>query len=237
MTLKKMVFCLAAGMVFVGFPLQSVTFGQLGKRLSKKSDCATGSVASGEAGCCSAEGGGCCASEGGGCMGCGSVFEMGDGSSGAFPFTVLEPNAIYITVNLPEKSLDRPEEAVLTVNGDPTKSEGASRRFIVRDLEYGKEYEFKVAAVMKNRAGVELMQVETAKLRVGDMHAMTFKPVRRKADIEREEAEKAASGSEEDAEDEDSEEDAEEGSDDPGAEAEEVDASEPVAMAFPFSLD
>lgn len=235
MTDKKMLFSLAMGFILIGFPLHTVTYGQLGKRLSKKSDCATGSVATGEAGN-SAGGSGCCASEGcGGCSGCGTVLEMGDGALGGFPFTVIEPNAIYLTVNLPEKSLDRPEEAVITVNGDPTKTEGASRRYIVRDLEYGKEYEFKVAAIMKNRAGVELLQRETVKLKVGDMHTMTLKPVRRKADIEREEAEQAANQAVEDAESQG--EDLPEEPQSSGEEPEVVDAAEPVALAYPFSLD
>ena len=158
------------------------------------------------------------------------AFESTDGFGLGHPYMVLEPNALYLTVNVPEKNLDCPEDAIITVNGDPTASEGPSRRFIVRNLEPGKEYEFKVAAITKNRGGVELMQKEIVKLRVGDTHTMTMKPVRRKADIEREEAEQAAK-------------DAAEGADDSPSdfyddfEPEDIDASEPVVMVFPFSLE
>ena len=235
MTQKNKLTSIVGGLVLLLIPLQSVGYGQLGKRLSKKSDCATSSVASSEAGCCQSESAGCCQSECAGCCqaaggGCcnsvGMVFEIGGGSGFGYPYMVLEPNAIYLTVNVPEITLD----CILAVNGDPTARAGASRRFIVRNLEPGKEYEFKVAAITKNRGGVELMQKETVKLNVGDVHMMTMKPVRRKADIEREEAEQAAKDAAEgsgNAETEDYDD----------FEPEDIDASEPVAMAFPFSLD
>jgi uncharacterized protein (TIGR03000 family) len=220
MTPRKNLYSLAGGLVLLVIPFQSLALGKLGDRFGKKkNDCATGSVAPSAGGCCmDQEVGGSC----GACGECSSGGECGCASM------ILEPNAVYLTVNVPEITLDCPEDAVLTVNGDPTATKGASRSFIVRNLEPGKEYEFKLAAITKNRGGVELMQKETIKLQVGDMHTVTMKPVRRKADIERQEAEQAAQ-------------DAEEADDSAGDgyenEPEDIDAVEPVAMAFPFSLD
>lgn len=215
---KHTFFSLAGGLVLLLFPFQSLAFCKFGKRQAMK-DCATNAVAPGHAGSGDA---GCCMAEAAEC----SCVAEGDGNCWSM---ILEANAIYLTVNVPEISLDCPEDAVLTVNGDPTATKGASRRFIVRNLQPGKEYEFKIAAITKNRAGVELMQKETVKLEVGQMHTISLKPVRRKADIEKLEAEQAAKAAEE-SEEEYFEEESEGG-------PENVDAAEPVAMAFPFSIE
>ncbi|MBX3421666.1 MAG: TIGR03000 domain-containing protein [Pirellulaceae bacterium] len=93
---------------------------------------------------------------------------------------ILEANAIYLTVDVPEITLDCPTDAILTINGDKTASTGKSRRFIVRNLAPGEKYEFTVVAITTNRAGIELQQTQTFTLKTGDFKQIAMKPIKRK---------------------------------------------------------
>lgn len=137
--------------------VQDFAEAQLFKRFSRTRDCATGSVAS---------------------QGFGLAFEEGQ-------YQVIEPDAAYLTVNVPEVNLDT-SDAELIINGDPTVSVGPSRRFIVRDLEPEKDYEFQIVAITANRANVERMEVKTITLRAGDMQTLSLKPTRRRSLVEQE---------------------------------------------------
>ncbi len=92
-----------------------------------------------------------------------------DGSVGQ----ILEANAIYLTVNVPEK-------AILKVNGDPTISLGTTRYFVIKELDPKHEYKFVIVAETANAAGVAMEETKTVKLKVGAMETVTLKPVKRK---------------------------------------------------------
>jgi uncharacterized protein (TIGR03000 family) len=141
--------------------------------LPRRNDCATGSVAGG---------------------GGGMVFGEMQGFSDGTPYQVVEPNAAYLTINVPEVNLDN-TDAVVTINGDPTASVGPARRFIIRDMEIDKEYDFQIIAVTANRAGVERMEVKKITLRSGDMQSVSMHPKRRRSDVEQELAESQSDSS------------------------------------------
>ncbi len=86
---------------------------------------------------------------------------------------VIEANAIYLNVNVPEKAL-------LKVNGDPTISLGTTRYFVIKDLDPQHEYKFVIVAETANAAGVPMEETKTVKLRVGAIETVTLKPVKRK---------------------------------------------------------
>ncbi|MEZ6134539.1 MAG: hypothetical protein R3C53_06490 [Pirellulaceae bacterium] len=86
---------------------------------------------------------------------------------------IIEGDSIYLTVNVPEK-------AILTVNGDPTISTGPTRYFVVKGLDVEREYKFVIVAETANAAGVAMEQTETVKLKPGSSQVVTLKPVRRK---------------------------------------------------------
>lgn len=88
---------------------------------------------------------------------------------------VVEEDAIYLTVNVPEK-------AILKVNGDPTISVGPKRYFVIRNLEPGRSYKFKIVAETANAAGVAMEETKTVKLSAGSTGVVSLKPIRRKGD-------------------------------------------------------
>lgn len=86
---------------------------------------------------------------------------------------IIEANAIYLNVNVPEKAL-------LKVNGDPTISLGATRYFVIKDLDPQHEYKFVIVAETANAAGVRMEETKTVKLKVGAIETVTLKPIKRK---------------------------------------------------------
>jgi uncharacterized protein (TIGR03000 family) len=152
---------LTFGGFMVGLWLQGLAEAQLLKRFSPKNDCATGSVASQSFG-----------------------FPM-DGAIQGGQYQIIEPNAAYLTINVPEVNLDT-SDAELIINGDPTVSTGPSRRFIVRDMEPDKEYRFQIVAITANRANVERMEVKTIILRAGELQSVSLKPIRRRSIVQQE---------------------------------------------------
>lgn len=105
----------------------------------------------------------------------GSPFAMGVNGvpMGATPGPIIEANAIYLNVNVPEK-------AILKINGDPTISLGTSRHFVIKDLDPQHEYKFVIVAETANSAGVPMEETKTVKLKVGAIETVTLKPVKRK---------------------------------------------------------
>jgi len=99
-----------------------------------------------------------------------------DGISGAFEsvgYIVVEPEAIYLTVNVPETAL-------VFVNGDPTAMGGTTRYFVIRHLEAGKKYKFEVAAQTKNAAKIDLEESTSFTLTAGERKTVTLAPYKRK---------------------------------------------------------
>lgn len=93
---------------------------------------------------------------------------------------IVDYNSISLTIDVPEISLDSPSDATLTINGDKTASTGKSRRFVVKNLQPGKSYNFTVVAVTTNRAGIELQQTEKITLKTGESRRISMKPIKRK---------------------------------------------------------
>jgi uncharacterized protein (TIGR03000 family) len=89
------------------------------------------------------------------------------------PGMILEPDSIYLTVNVPE-------DAILQVNGDPTISIGPTRYFVVRGLAAGRTYNFEIVAETANPAGVAMEEKKTIALTTGASEIVTLKPVKRK---------------------------------------------------------
>lgn len=92
------------------------------------------------------------------------------------PGMIIEPNAIYLTVEVPEKT-------ILMINGDPTISQGTKRYFVVRGLEPEEEYKFDIVAETANAAGVEMMERKELVLETGAIETVALKPVKRKKDV------------------------------------------------------
>ncbi|MCA9193273.1 MAG: hypothetical protein KDB03_15990 [Planctomycetales bacterium] len=91
-------------------------------------------------------------------------------------FQIIEEDAIYLTINVPE------DTAPLKVNNDPTISIGATRYFVIRHLEPGKSYEFEVVAERANAAGVAMEEIRVFRLTAGSSKALTMNPIKRKGD-------------------------------------------------------
>ena len=92
------------------------------------------------------------------------------------PGMIIEPNAIYLTVKVPEKT-------ILMINGDPTISQGETRYFVVRGLEADREYKFEIVAETVNPAGVEMLEKKSVVLKTGAIETVALKPVKRKRDV------------------------------------------------------
>lgn len=92
---------------------------------------------------------------------------------GAIPGPILEGNAIYLTVNVPD------DVQPLKINGDETISIGTTRYFVIRHLEADKEYKFTIVAVAPNPAGILLEDSKTVTLKPGSSETVTLKPIKR----------------------------------------------------------
>jgi uncharacterized protein (TIGR03000 family) len=92
---------------------------------------------------------------------------------GASAGTLIEANAIYLNVTVPEK-------AVLKINNDPTISEGPNRYFVIKDLDPTKEYKFTLVAETANAANVAMQETKTVTLKPGSLETVALKPVKRK---------------------------------------------------------
>ena len=99
-----------------------------------------------------------------------------DPLAGAQPGMIIEPNAIYLTVKVPEKT-------ILMINGDPTISQGETRYFVVRGLEPDREYKFEIVAETVNPAGVEMLEKKALVLKTGAIETVALKPTKRKRDV------------------------------------------------------
>lgn len=88
---------------------------------------------------------------------------------------IVEGDAIYLNVTVPET-------AKLTVNGDPTISIGTNRYFVIRNLEPGRKYKFKVVAETANAAGVPMEETKVVELSPGATEFVSLKPFKRKSD-------------------------------------------------------
>ena len=104
------------------------------------------------------------------------MLAAGDPLAMGQPGMIIEPNAIYLTVKVPEKT-------ILMINGDPTISQGETRYFVVRGLEPEREYKFEIVAETVNPAGVEMLEKKSVVLKTGAIETVALKPVKRKRDV------------------------------------------------------
>lgn len=89
------------------------------------------------------------------------------------PGQIIDDEAIYLTVNVPE-------EAIVTINNDPTISDGPTRHFVVRHVEPDRAYKFVIVAETANPAGIALEQTKTVTLKPGEFEEVTLEPFKRK---------------------------------------------------------
>lgn len=80
--------------------------------------------------------------------------------------TAAEDNAATLTVEVPEN-------AIVTVNGHKTQSEGAVRQYLSKGLQPGYVYTYVVKAVF-DVDGVEQSETKSIKLRAGDVQRLEF---------------------------------------------------------------
>lgn len=86
---------------------------------------------------------------------------------------IIDGNAVNLTLHVPES-------AIVQINGDPTISIGPTRYYVIRNLEAGREYEFKIVVETANAAGVAMEETKTVKLLSGYSETITMKPIKRK---------------------------------------------------------
>ncbi|MCA9126834.1 MAG: hypothetical protein KDB22_07110 [Planctomycetales bacterium] len=86
---------------------------------------------------------------------------------------IIEGDAIYLTVNVPEA-------AIVQVNGDPTISIGPTRYFVVKNLDPERTYKFEIVVETANPAGVPMEASETVKLKPGNTEVVSITPTKRK---------------------------------------------------------
>jgi uncharacterized protein (TIGR03000 family) len=88
---------------------------------------------------------------------------------------IIESDSIYLTVVVPE-------QAILKINNDPTISVGTIRYFVVRNLEIGRSYDFKIVAETANAANVAMEETKSVTLTPGSAELVTLKPTKRKVE-------------------------------------------------------
>lgn len=86
---------------------------------------------------------------------------------------IIEGDTIYLNVTVPE-------DAILTINGDPTISTGTNRYFVVKGLDIERTYKFVIVAETANAAGVPMEETKTVTLSPGSTEQVALKPVKRK---------------------------------------------------------
>ena len=70
-------------------------------------------------------------------------------------------------------TVELPAMAKVTVNGRATKSEGATRRFVLRNLQNGRKYRYEIRAEMEQKGKV-VEQTKVVQLRVGDNYRVVM---------------------------------------------------------------
>jgi uncharacterized protein (TIGR03000 family) len=82
-----------------------------------------------------------------------------------------QPTVIGSPINL---TVEAPNEAKLFVNDRPTTSVGATREFTSRNLEQGKQYEFRVRAEMMDKNGKWISETQKIFMLAGDSETLRF---------------------------------------------------------------
>ncbi|MCY3012649.1 MAG: TIGR03000 domain-containing protein [Planctomycetota bacterium] len=101
---------------------------------------------------------------------------MMSSSSVARPISQLKSMAAQSTVvGLPiQLTVEVPNDAKVFVNDRPTTSLGATREFTSRNLEQGKQYDFRVRAEMMNKDGKWVSETQQTSMRAGESEALRF---------------------------------------------------------------
>jgi len=101
---------------------------------------------------------------------------MMSSSSVARPISQLKSMAAQSTVvGLPiQLTVEVPNDAKVFVNDRPTTSLGVTREFTSRNLEQGKQYDFRVRAEMMNKDGKWVSETQQTSMRAGESEALRF---------------------------------------------------------------